>query len=258
MKNLVIGLVIASNVYALGAFGQEPAVPNSPAAATTQMEPWQSDAHLRHALHRTRGMLKIDGRGVEFRPEKGSLLEWTFLDINTFFLLPHRLVITTYQNRRHHVFGVQRYKFDLEQAVPWQVAASLASGVQRPSQNAVPNPETRGMKTIRVHHRRHTGGTNGILVLRDGGLDYLSTVSHDSRSWRWGDLQTLSEPDPYHLLVFAYRDAYSFDLKEPLSRTLLNSLSDEIVGHQQNETGDGPMKLPSADSKTDDRREQNE
>ena len=267
MKNLVIGLVIVLNVYPLGAFGEEAAVPQSPAAATTQapapssgseVDTWQSTAHLRHTLGKTRGMLKIDSQGVEFQPDKGPVLKWPFLDINTFLLSSHRLVIKTYENRRHHLFGVQRRKFDLEQAVPWQVAARLASGVQRPSQNGVPDPEPRGLKSIRVHHRRHTGGTNGILVLRDGGIDYLSNVPHDSRSWRWGDLQTLSEPDPYHLLVFGYRDAYSFDLKEPLSRALLNFLTDEIVSHQQNETRNGPIRLPSGDSKSSESGEQNE
>ncbi len=36
MKNLIIGLVIALNVYPFGAFGREAAVPQSPAAASTQ------------------------------------------------------------------------------------------------------------------------------------------------------------------------------------------------------------------------------
>jgi len=66
------------------------------------------------------------------------------------------------------------------------------------------------------------------------------TTARDARSWRWADLETLSNPDPYHLLVFGYRDAYAFDLKEPLSQALFNRLTDEIDAHNAAESGRGP------------------
>jgi hypothetical protein len=65
-----------------------------------------------------------------------------------------------------------------------------------------------------------------------------------SRSWRWLDLQTLSNPDPYHLFVFGYVDSYAFDLKQTLSRELFNRLSDEIWSHNESEMKGSPVPLP--------------
>ena len=107
------------------------------------------------------------------------------------------------------------------------IAAELSRQIQRPSKNAVPDPASQGI-VIPAHHRTLTGGTNGTLHLSDSGIDYVTDVRGDSRSWRWADLQTLSDPDPFHLLVFGYRDTYNFDLKEPLPRSLFFRLVDAL------------------------------
>ena len=123
--------------------------------------------------------------------------------------------------------GVERLRFEMTEAVSPQAAADLAREVRRPSQNAVPDPVAQGI-VIPAHHRNLTGGTNGILRFRDAGIDYVTSAPDDSRSWRWPDLQTLSSPDPYHLLAFGYRDTYSFDLKELLPQALYYRLVDAI------------------------------
>ncbi len=199
---------------------------------------WQSVARLRHWVTKTQGVLKIDEQGVEFQPTKGPLLKWAFLDVQTFFISPRRLVIETYENRRHHVPGEQRYRFDLAEDVPPVVAAGLVQGVQRPSQNAIPDPPS-AIQTIPAHHRTLTGGTNGTLRFSDSGIDYSTSVPGDSRSWRWADLETLSNPDPYRLFVFGYRDTYTFDLKAPFSQSLFNRLTDEIYSHHSLEPESG-------------------
>src|SRR6266536_1727728 len=72
---------------------------------------------------------------------------------------------------------------------------------------------------------------NRKMRFHEGGLDYVSSASGDSRSWRWADLQTLSAPDPYHLLVFGYRDTYTFDLKKILLQPLYYRLVDALDRH---------------------------
>jgi hypothetical protein len=138
---------------------------------------------------------------------------------------------------------MQRFRFDLDQAVPPEIAAELSLKIQRPSQNAVPDPALQGV-VIPAHHRTLTGGTNGALRLSDGGIDYVTGVRGDSRSWRWDDLQTLSDPDPFHLLVFGYRDTYTFDLKEPLSRSLFYRMVNALDAHN----AAGPVERPDAQS----------
>ena len=197
------------------------------AASERRSPSWQSPAKLRRAVGSEKGDLLVGANGIEFRSGKGQTLKLSYLEMQTFHLSPHSLVIETYQNRKKHMPGVERLRFEMTESVSPRVAADLAREVQRPSQNAVPDPAAQGI-VIPAHHRSLAGGTNGILRFRDGGIDYVTGAPDDSRSWRWADLQTLSSPDPYHLLAFGYRDTYSFDLKELLPQSLYYRLVDEI------------------------------
>jgi|SRR5579863_1777297 len=179
---------------------------------------WKSPAKLHHFAGKDKGDLSIDAKGIEFRQQKAEPITIPYLEVQTFQLDPHSFTVKTYQNRKLRL-GVAQYRFDLVQAVPPSIAAELATRVRRPSQNAVTNPESQGI-AIAAHHRTVTGGTNGVLRFHESGIDYISSASSDSRSWRWADLQTLSAPDPYNLLVFGYRDTYNFDLKEILPQSL--------------------------------------
>jgi hypothetical protein len=196
---------------------------------------WQSPAKLHRAVGSEKGDLLVGADGIEFRSGKGKTIKLPYLEVQTFHLSSHSLSIETYQNRKMHMPGIERVRFDVTKAVPPEVAAELAMKVQRPSQNAVPDPTAQGI-VIPAHHRSLTGGTNGILRFRDGGIDYVTNVPDDSRSWRWADLQTLSAPDPYHLLAFGYHDTYSFDLKELLSQSLYYRLVDAVDAHSAAES----------------------
>jgi hypothetical protein len=191
---------------------------------------WQSSAKLRRLVGKESGNLTINSEGIEFRPEKAPEIRIPYLEIQTFLLAPHSLTVKTYENRKRHVPGTTQYTFDLVQAVPPAVAVELARQVRRPSQNTVTDPTSQAV-VIAAHHRRVAGGTNGVLRFRDGGIDYVTGVAGDSRSWRWADLQTLSLPDPYHLLVFGYRDTYNFDLKEVLPQALYSRSVQAIDAH---------------------------
>lgn len=219
---LVLAASLSLYLPALNAeIAQDQAASEKPSAA------WQSPAKLHRAVGSEKGDLLIGADGIEFRPAKGKTIKLPYREVQTFHLSPHNLSIETYQNRKRHVPGVERLRFDVIASVPSAVATALAREVQRPSQNAVPDPAAQGT-VISAHHRSLAGGTNGILRFRDGGIDYVTNATDDSRSWRWADLQTLSFPDPYHLLAFGYRDTYSFDLKETLPQALYYRLVDEI------------------------------
>src|SRR6266567_2962830 len=187
---------------------------------------WESAAKLHHFAGKEKGDLSINVDGIEFRPLKAAPIKIPYLEVQTFQLTNHSLSIKTYENRKMRL-GVVQYRFDLVQAVPPSVGAELARQVRRPSQNTLPNPGSQAA-VIAAHHRTGTGGTNGVLRFHEDGIDYVSSASGDSRSWRWADLQTLSAPDPYHLLVFGYRDTYTFDLKEILPQSLYYRSVDAI------------------------------
>ena len=243
---LLFLLALSANLWLFhpGAFA-ESVQDRSQAGAEQIFMPWQSPAKLHRIVGSEKGDVRISDDGVEFQPRKGHALKWRFLDIQTFTLSSHSLVIKTYRDREKHLPGMQRYKLKLYQPVPPEVASELALEVRRPSQNEVPDATALCIVAIPAHHRTLTGGTNGVLRFRDGGIDYVTSAAGDSRSWRWADLETASETDPYHLFVFGYRDTYTFDLKAMLPRSLFNHVSDEIWAHSESEMRDGSAALQS-------------
>jgi hypothetical protein len=205
-----------------------------PASLATPLN-WESEARLRHGLKGSTGTLTVSQDGVVFRSTKGTTLHWPFLEIQTFDLLsPRRLVITGYENRGWHGHGERKYRFDLNVAMPPDIADELARRVAKPVRNADPNPTATSFATIPARHRTLAGGTNGTLHFGPDGIDYLTTNEPGGRSWRWSDIQTLAKPDPFQLRVNSYRETFTFELKQPMSRDLFDRLWDEIYAHDLN------------------------
>ena len=206
----------------------------SPANVEKTFVAWESPAKLHGLVGSEKGELNIGAGGIEFQAPNHSVQKWAYQDIQTFRLSVNGLIIETYQNRRRHMPGVAQFKFDLERAFPPNIAAEVAEEVKRPSQNTVPETamQSIGCTTIPAHHNKLAGGTNGVLRFCGEGIDYVSSTLKDSRSWRWADLSTLSDSDPYHLMIFGYRDTYGFDLKEPLSRSLFYRSVDALDAYK--------------------------
>ncbi len=208
---------------------------------------WRSPARLRHGiLSATSGTFIADPTGLKFVPTTGTSRRWTYTNIKSLDMRRHRIILTGYENRKWHMPKLREFKFALEQEMTPGVAASLAAKVNKPMQNRVPDPNAPATTVIAVRRSDHFGGSNGLLRIRSEGIDYVTAQPHQSRSWRWADLQSLSHPDPYHLLVFGYRDSYGFELKEPLSRDVFNHLSDEIWEHNESDITGGSATVPAS------------
>lgn len=196
---------------------------------------WESQARLHHWLRGSAGTLALSQDGVVFRPIKGSPLHWPFPEIQTFDLLtPRRLVITGYENRSWHRHGERKYRFDLSASMPPDVAAELSRRVEKPVRNGDPNSTATSFATIPARHRTLAGGTNGTLRFGADGIEYVTTSGKGGRSWRWSDIQTLANPDPFHLRVDGYRETLTFELKQPMPRELFDRLWGEIYSRDLN------------------------
>ena len=196
---------------------------------------WQSPARLRQGLRKSPGTLIIDAEAIQFRSAQGLSLHWPFVEVQTFDLLtPRRLVIKGYENRGRHRPGEKVFRLELDLPVPPAVAAALAERIGKPVRNGVPDPGAPSLATIPARHPTRTGGSNGVLRFRTEGIDYISAVGRDSRSWRWSDIYTLAHPDAYHLRVGGYRETFGFELKQPMSRELFDRLWDRVFARDLN------------------------
>ncbi|MGH9454533.1 MAG: hypothetical protein ACRD2O_11260, partial [Terriglobia bacterium] len=101
--------------------------------------------------------------------------------------------------------------------------------VGKPSRNA-DVAHGAAFATLGARHRTRWSGTNGVLQFRDSGIDYVTRRPGDGRSWRWADIQTTANPDPYHFRVAGFQEIYDFDLKQPMSQTLFDRLWDFVYG----------------------------
>ena len=90
-----------------------------------------------------KGALKIGEEGFEFRSTKDRFFKLPFVEVQTFFLSPRKLVIETFQNREHRLPGMQHLRFDLERAVPPEIAAELSTSVKGHRYSG-PSPDAHG------------------------------------------------------------------------------------------------------------------
>jgi hypothetical protein len=204
-------------------------------AQTRPVVQWQSAARFHQLLKKgIPGTMLIDDDGISFQSPK-LLRRWTYGEIQTFDLSGTReLVITGYENRHWHEPGERRFWFTLSQSLPPEIAASFADKVERPVINGDPRTGTAAIAEIPAHRRERFGGSNGTLRFRDDGIDYVDADGRDGRSWRWSDIQTVANPNPWEFRVTAYREIVEFDLKQPLSRVLFDRLWDSLYAADLN------------------------
>jgi hypothetical protein len=203
-------------------------------ANAAQSELWQAPANWHRLLKKdVHGRLVLDDEGVEFRSPKFNQ-RWAYVDIHSLDLSARELTLDSYQNRPWHAPGELRFQFTLGEPMPPEIAAQLTERVGKPVRNGVPLPSVAVLSEIPAHRRIWSGGSNGTLRLKDTGIDYVTENGLDSRSWRWADVQTIANPNPYELRVTGYRETVEFDLKEPLARVVFEQMWDRLYAADLN------------------------
>jgi hypothetical protein len=203
-------------------------------AGPTQAQQWQTPAKWHRSLKKAApGTLVLDQDGVEFRSAKLNR-RWVDVDIRSFDVSQRDLTLLTYESRPWHEPGERPFHFTLDNVMPPEIAAQLTERIGKPVRNGAPIPTAAAVARIPAHHRTWAGGTNGTLRFKADGIDYVTESGHDSRSWRWADIQTLGNPNPYELRVTAFREIVEFDLKQPLSRDLFERMWDRLYANDLN------------------------
>ena len=170
-------------------------------ASPALSQQWETPAKWHRSLKKAvPGTLLLGNDGVEFRSAKLTQ-RWAYVDIHSFDLSAGEFTVNSYQNRHWHEPGEQRFRFTLSETMPPEVAAQLTERVGKPVRNGIPLPGVAALSEIPAHHRMWSGGSNGTLRLKDSGIDYVTENGRDSRTWRWADIQTIANPNPYELRV---------------------------------------------------------
>jgi hypothetical protein len=203
-------------------------------AAGSTSPRWQAPSQWRRFLRNTvRGTLLVDDNGVEFRSPKFHQ-RWAYIDIHSFELSANELTLNSYQNRPWREPGERNFRFSWTEPMPPDIAAEITARVGKPVRNGIPTANPAALAQIPAHRRLWSGGSNGVLRLKDDGIDYVTGNGDDSRTWRWTDIRTIANPDPYELRVTGYREIFEFDLKQPLRRAVFERMWDRLYAGSLN------------------------
>ena len=234
----LVGLLILFPCVGQSTAGFSQRTRSGPPTGATASGPWQTPARLHRGLGRvTAGTLTINPEGIAFAGRGTPALRWSFSEIQSLDISPHALVLTSYQNRRHHEPGDRQYHFQLQSGLSPRLAAEMARRLEKPARNEDPDPRATPFATIPAKHEKTFGGNNGELRFHVDGIDFVTDAAKDARAWRWADIQTIASPDPYHFRVGGYRETYEFELKHPMSSHLFDRLWDSVYARDLNLSG---------------------
>lgn len=172
---------------------------------------------------------------IEYRTtDKDDARRWAYDEVKQLQILSStRLVVLTYEDQGLMKLGADR-RFDftvVENAVSAELVRFLLDRVDRPIVTAVmpPFPGERLFSAL-VKHQRQGRGSEGVLVMYDRQLLYLTEEEEDSRYWRFRDIYSVQKLDRYRLQVTVYEGGsgdtrgFVFELKSDLPEGFYDAL----------------------------------
>ena len=183
-----------------------------------------------------KGTLTITGTGVSFE-EAGNakhVWHWAYVDIQQLEISPKTLRVLTYTDNRWKLGADREYRFDLTGGETFTDAyAFLKDRLDQRFVAALPDEAIKTAWEIPVKHLLRFGGSQGVLSFGEDRAVYTADKKDDSRTWRYPDIENVSNNGPYQLTITTYERArshygnlkgFNFQLKEKLDDNRYNDL----------------------------------
>jgi hypothetical protein len=192
-----------------------------------------------HLIGACNGTLIMDERGVRYDTNRGEdARAWTYEDIKEFQIGPdRRLKLLTYEDHSNWRFGTDKtfeFMWSEETVVGEQVYEFLRSRTRRPIASVLVPAELGAVSfDLPAKHLGILKGNQGRLLFADHLVVFRTDRESGRRTWRYGDLESISSSGPFDLTLTTYeeqrfhyasRRVYNFQLKEPLPRHVYDSL----------------------------------
>jgi hypothetical protein len=172
------------------------------------------------------GVLAFDDRGVSFeeagKKDKHSR-RWEYEQIQRFELSPAELRIVTYDDVRWRFDRDREYVFD---RVPKEMAAQLypvlSAKLDQRFIAMVPGAVETVVWSAPAKMLRGWAGSNGVL--KAGGDRIVFESPEESRTWRYSDIEGITNEGPLELSVASLDGVTRFQLKRVLPEAQYNDL----------------------------------
>ena len=183
---------------------------------------YRFDVRHEHLRKGCRGTLTVDETGITYRGSGKHSFTWKYQDIQELKLAPGSLHLLSYKDRRLLAGADQAY--DFTGAVP---DALYGFWKERLDQRFVAELPDGGVKPIWELPVKHLGrivGSEGVLKVAEDRIVYATPHKDDSRTWRYGDIDSISSNGPFQLTITTQEKGFNFQLKQVLTEARYNQL----------------------------------
>jgi hypothetical protein len=197
------------------------------AASSTLAQSYEFKVERDLMLRNRQGKLIISPEKIEYQADhEGESRAWRYDELRQIKIeSTQRIELVTYEDQKWKL-GLDRvYKFKIiEGEITPAINALLVERSARPLVTSL-LPASEGAPAFEapVKHLRRFGGCIGILKIYPDRLVYEARDDpENSRYWRYGDIQSLSQSERYRFEIVGFEDkfggpkAYNFLLREGL------------------------------------------
>ena len=189
-----------------------------------------------------RGTLTIDETGVSFEQAgesgKGSKhperFRWEYPDIEQLKISTRSLSVVTYKDNKWKLGADRQYDFDiLSEATLEDAYRVLRASLDQRFVAALADTPAAVLWEIPVKHLGTISGDEGVLQVGPSEIVYESDKKGGSRTWRYEDIDNISNPGPFEFTITTFerakfdygsRKQFNFSLKRPLEEGRYNDL----------------------------------
>jgi hypothetical protein len=180
-----------------------------------------------HTFGACRGKLIVTQERIEYRTEyKGHSRKWLYTDLRQIKIVsPKRIELASYEDRKWRMGRDRIFEFKLlEGEITPAISGLLVERAARPVVTSVaPKTDDAPAFEVPVKHLHRFGGCIGALKIYPDRVIYESQdMPSDSRYWRYGDIQNISQSERYRFEIVTFEDrfggpkTYNFQLRESL------------------------------------------
>ena len=180
-----------------------------------------------HTFRNCRGTLVITPERIEYQTiHKKDMRVWRYSDLRQIKIeSPTSIELASYEDQTRMLGRDRVFKFkELEGEITSEIGRLLVERAARPVVTSVaPATEDAPAFEAPVKHLHRLGGCAGTLKVYPGRIVYESEdMPSDSRYWRYGDIQNISQSERYRFEIATFEDkfggpkTYNFQLREAL------------------------------------------
>jgi hypothetical protein len=188
------------------------------------------------------GTLIITDAGVSFeetykdgkKPKHPHAWRWEYQDIQQLKIDLKSLTVLTYKDNKWKLGADREYEFDLVADKTFEGAYQLLKGrLDQRLVAAVPDHLSNILWEIPVKHLLRFDGDEGSLQVGADAIVYRSAHKDESRTWRYEDIENISNSGPFDLTITTFERAkthygnlkgFNFELKQRLEEARYNEL----------------------------------